>query len=119
KDETAAQQFPAVLNAGRVIERLRGDHDLFMRELAKAVALTREARSESNQKIIANKINRTAQLFERVKQRLAEHNVTEESQIYRWLSRLINEKELAKLESEIRVELANRPARFSDTEWVA
>ena len=116
KSETVLQESSEAVNATAIIDHLYQDHDFFMRELASAVAMLREVRMTlpSN---VRDTLEEVEEIVNRVKQRLAAHNVTEESQVYRWLSELLDVTELAKLESEVSVELGKRPSRFSESIW--
>ena len=116
KNETTV---PDAVNATSIIEHLRQDHDFFMHELARAVALLRKVRKEADPNSVRAALERVGRVIKGIEQRLANHNDTEESQIYRWLPGLLNATELAELESQISVELCKRPPRFSDTVWTA
>jgi len=113
--------FPAVIGrltkAQSVVERLRVDHDFFMRELAQAIRLLRE-------------LGKTPELFEResrftsvhnivleVEKRLVNHNRIEENQVYRWAGTILTEPEQIDLATRIKLELENRPPRFSAEAW--
>ena len=100
-----------------MIETLRADHDFFMRELARAVAVCRElppniieARDEAKFDAIHNAVRE-------IEERLATHNEIEEDQIYRWSSTILTESEQFELLARINAELENRPPRFSEQDW--
>lgn len=123
--------FPAILGAARelfdgrngaptraeaAIARLREDHDFFMRELAAAVGALRGLLSEKenrDQKAVAAGVTQT---IEAVASRLDEHNRLEEEQVYRWAGALLNAEEQARLAAGVRRELANLPARFTNSD---
>lgn len=103
--------FPAVAakvkDAAALIEDLRADHDFFMRELARAMGVLREARLTS-----------VLETVREVEKRLAEHNEIEENQVYRWANTVLTEAERTELAQQITAELENRPPRFSMETWV-
>ena len=99
-----------------MIETLRADHDFFMRELARAIAVCRElppniqAGDEANFDAVHNTVRE-------VEERLAIHNEIEENQIYRWSSTILTEPEQLELLARMNAELENRPPRFSAKAW--
>lgn len=93
------------------IAKLRQDHDFFMRELARAIAITRS--------LPTNKENNTAEQLEAVNKKIAsvrarliKHNEIEETGIYVWSSSLLSEAERSELAAQIEKELKNLPPRF-------
>ena len=104
--------FPAVISrvteAQSVVERLRSDHDFFMRELAGAIGLLRE---------FPERIDAVWDTVREIEKRLATHNEIEENQIYRWASTILTEPEQTDLAARINAELENRPPRFSEEAW--
>jgi len=108
--------FPAVIaksdlsEAQVVIKNLRADHDFFMHELARAIAILRELPHET-------KLAAVTDIVRRVEERLATHNDIEENQIYRWSSTFLSESEQLELLARINAELENRPPRFSEQAW--
>lgn len=95
------------------IERLREDHDLFMRELAGAVNETRSLAAEG----VSAGGARLRQVRERVlavAERLAEHNRLEEEQAYLWQGSLLDGAARAGLSAAMRREVENVPPRFSN-----
>jgi len=95
-----------------VVERLREDHDFFMRELAGAVNAARELAPQDD----AAAREPLRQIKERVlavAERLAEHNLVEERQVYLWPDSLLGEAARADLGREMKRELENLPPRFS------
>ena len=103
--------FPAVAarvsNAGPVIENLRADHDFFMRELAQAIGVLREA-----------KLTSVLETVREVEKRLASHNEIEEKQVYDWVGSVLTDSEQAALATRINAELEKRPPRFPLETWV-
>lgn len=108
--------FPAVLSqwteAQPLVERLRTDHDFFMRELARAIGILRELPATDEAKLTA-----VGDIVREVEKRLATHNEIEENQIYRWASTILTEPEQSDLATRINAELENRPPRFSAEAW--
>ena len=104
--------FPAVISrvteAQSVVERLRSDHDFFMRELARAIGLLRE---------FPERIDAVCDTVREIEKRLATHNEIEENQIYHWASTILTEPEQTDLAARINAELENRPPRFSEEAW--
>ena len=105
--------FPAVLSrlneAQPVVERLRMDHEFFMRELAQAIGVLRE--------LDETKLGAVGDTVREIEKRLATHNDIEESQIYHWASTILTEPEQTDLAARINAELENRPPRFSMEAW--
>ena len=103
--------FPAIASklteAQPIIDRLRVDHDFFMRELARAIGILR------NEADLAT----VGDIVREVEKRLATHNEVEESQIYRWSSIMLTQPEQLELFTRIDAELENRPPRFSEEAW--
>jgi iron-sulfur cluster repair protein YtfE (RIC family) len=99
--------FPAVMRisgseAAEIVERLRHDHDFFMRELADIIKAMRVRKEEI--------MRETGRRLEAIKARLAEHNEVEEAQIYPWF--VWGEDE--QLSRSIKKELGNLPRRFAN-----
>jgi hemerythrin superfamily protein len=118
--------FPTVLNrvaeqagasqlseAQAMVERLREDHDFFMRGLAGAIAVLREIPTENDEASLL-KVANTVREIER---RLIFHNEIEENHIYRWASTILTDEEQRELTTRIDAELENRPQRFSIESW--
>lgn len=103
--------FPAIASklteAQPIIDRLRVDHDFFMRELARAIGILR---NEADLAAVGD-------IVREVEKRLATHNEVEESQIYRWSSIMLTQPEQLELLTRIDAELENRPPRFSEEAW--
>lgn len=124
--------FPAVLRARRglsdgqgghaplraeaesAVERLRGDHDFFMRELAAAVNTLRGLLSDPDGRDVKELMDGVSRAVEAVAARLEEHNALEEEQVYGWAQQLLPGDE-AQLATDIRRELTNLPPRFEDS----
>ena len=107
--------FPAIASkltqAQPMIDRLRADHDFFMRELARAMGILRELpRDEVELAAVGDTIRE-------IEKRLATHNDIEEDEIYRWSSTILTEPEQLQLLARINAELENRPPRFSEEAW--
>jgi F0F1-type ATP synthase delta subunit len=90
-----------------MIDRLRVDHDFFMRELARAIGILRTGAE----------LTVVADIVREVEKRLATHNEIEENEIYRWSSTMLTESEQLELLARINAELENRPPRFSEEAW--
>jgi hemerythrin-like domain-containing protein len=112
--------FPAVASefseAQSIIAKLRGDHDFFMRELARAIAILREL-SRLDSPASEAGVSSVLDIVLAVENRLAIHNEVEENQIYRWASTILTEPEQMDLATRINAELENRPPRFSEKAW--
>lgn len=110
-----SENEPAALGTGSdvrdVIERLRGDHDFFMHELADAIKGMRSL--DSGEKLAV--MRDTATRLEAIKNKLSEHNSIEESQIYP-LHNFLSAAESDRLEQLIAKELAKLPRRFTRSE---
>jgi F0F1-type ATP synthase delta subunit len=103
--------FPAIAStlpqAQPLIDRLRDDHDFFMRELARGINILRDKGELAAVRDIAREVEK----------RLATHNGIEESEIYRWSSTMLSEPEQLQLLARINAEIENRPPRFSEEAW--
>ena len=113
--------FPAIASrlaeAQPAIDSLRADHDFFMRELARALAIFRELPPQALTAKNNAKLASVAGIIGEVAKRLATHNTVEEDRVYRWASEMLSEPEQLKLLAHINTELENRPPRFSDEAW--
>lgn len=120
--------FPAILNAESnrfgeggipgfneakgVIEQLRNDHSFFMTELGQSMKALRSM-------IIHPEYSAgmtVAELRERmigVGERLQQHNAVEEEQVYTWPEALFDRETLDRLNTGVRSEVENMPARFA------
>lgn len=128
--------FPALLEASRglsdgqvehapsraevinTVERLRGDHDFFMRELAAAVNTLRGLLSDPEGRDAMAELEGVRRAVETVAERLEEHNALEEEQVYSWSQQLPPDEE-AQLAVDIRRELTHLPPRFNDSDHPA
>jgi len=108
---------PRVAGAQPAIDRLRADHDFFMRELAQSIAILRELPPQITAGDDA-KLTGVAAAVREVENRLATHNELEENQIYRWSSTILTEPEQIDLLARVNAELEHRPPRFSADAWV-
>jgi hypothetical protein len=110
-----ADGAPAPAEVRLAVERLREDHDFFMRELAGAVNASRELAARDN----PPDHKRLLQIRRRVSSvadRLVEHNRMEEQQVYLWPNALVAGTELDTLRAGVRREIENLPPRFSEGE---
>lgn len=95
------------------VERLRADHDFFMRELAAAVNTLRGVLSGRGSHDVKAEMDGVSRTVEAVAARLEEHNALEEEQVYRWAQQFPPGEE-AQLTVDIRRELTNHPPRFNE-----
>ena len=113
--------FPAVTSrlpeAHTVIERLRTDHDFFMRELARAVGVLRELSNPLDSATVDAGLTSVLDVVAAVEKRLASHNDMEEKQVYHWATTILPETGQIDLASRIKAELEHRPPRFSVEAW--
>lgn len=113
--------FPAVISrmadAETVVEKLRTDHDFFMRELASAVGILRQIPQPFDSPNEDARLNSVLEIVLEVEKRLAEHDTIEENQIYRWASEILTGTEQMELAGRINAELEHRPPRFSVEAW--
>jgi hemerythrin-like domain-containing protein len=112
--------FPAVTSrmseAQTTVERLREDHDFFMRELARAVGILRELpRPLSSED--ESRLSSVLDVVLAVEKRLADHNDIEEKEVYHWAATVLTETEQIDLAARVNAELENRPSRFSVEAW--
>src|SRR5829696_1603912 len=104
---------PATGEVRLAVERLREDHDFFMRELAGAVNAARELAAQD----VPPDHERLLQIRGRaaaVAERLVEHNRVEEQQVYLWADSLIGRAELDTVRAGVRREIENLPPRFPE-----
>ena len=117
--------FPTVINrlatdsseAQSVVGDLRADHDFFMRELARAVAILRELPPRLDNPDAQAKWSSVVDIVSSVKTRLENHNEIEENQVYRWSQTILTKPEQIDLAMRIKAELEHRPPRFSVEAW--
>jgi hypothetical protein len=108
---------PDLSEAQSVVEKLRADHDFFMRELARAVNTLRELPRPLDSREGETRLNSVLDVILEVEKRLENHNEIEENQIYRWASTMLTEPEQIDLAARVNAELQNRPSRFSVEAW--
>lgn len=106
----ALQGAPADVEAQ--LETLRGDHNFFMRELVHAIEVMRAASGTGD----ATQIPAVADRMRILKERLAEHNAIEETEIYTLPGKMIRTDVRERIARSMRAELENLPPRFSDRE---
>ncbi len=114
--ETTNASAPSLDEAQTCISELRRDHDFFMHELARAIAIARQLLTErSGLEAGLNNINN---IVSEAEKRLLRHNELEESQIYTWATTLLNPEEQATLANQITTELRKHPPRFTTSTWM-
>ena len=99
------------------IERLRADHEFFMRQLARAIELMRGLINVSDHRVIRQELITIRHIVFEVDKRLTDHNQLEEDQIYQLAGIVLNPEEQAELAKRIGTELENRPPRFAANIW--
>ena len=100
--------FPCLLNReGALIDQLRYDHEIFMRQLASAIETLRTGQGLSG----------VRNMILEIEQRLARHNQIEERNIYPLLTTLFSPEEIEDLSQRIGCELEKRPSRFTAENW--
>jgi hypothetical protein len=109
----ATGDAPAPGEVRAAVERLREDHDFFMRGLAGAVNAARELAAQDAPPE-PERLLRIKASVQAVAERLAVHNRTEEEQVYLWPVSLLGASELEALREGMRREIENLPPRFSD-----
>ena len=100
-----------------VVVQLRQDHEFFMHQLALAVEIMRELLTLSDPLTATQGLNNVKEIVLEVEQRLVRHNETEETQIYRWATTILNSEEQAQLATLITTELQKHPSRFTVGIW--
>jgi iron-sulfur cluster repair protein YtfE (RIC family) len=91
----------------KTIAMLRDDHDFFMRELSRVIAITRNAKDDN-----AEQLEEVNKRIAAVRARLVKHNEIEETGIYLWSNTVLSEAEQSELASQVQKELENLPPRF-------
>jgi len=113
--------FPAVVSefgaAQPIIVHLRADHDFFMRELARAIAVLRALPRRIVETGDDAKLAAVGDTVREIEKRLVSHNEIEEHQIYRLARIMLTKTEQMELATRIKTELENRPPRFSEEAW--
>ena len=113
--------FPAITQHARTtavdqaVAQLRADHDFFMHELARAMAIMRDLLNTTDASTLSGGLKTVRDAVSEVEKRLVVHNELEENEIYR-LTNVLSEQDQAELSLKISKELANQPPRFSVTE---
>ena len=109
------EEAPTPEEVRSAVERLRDDHDFFMRELAGAVNAARglAAQDAPHDRELLMQIRGRASA---VADRLVEHNLIEERQVYLWPGALLAGAELEAVGEGVRREIENLPPRFSEGE---
>jgi hemerythrin superfamily protein len=114
--------FPAVIKqmseAQSTVAALRDDHDFFMKQIARAIAVLRDLRQTNSNVLITEGLAKVQELIGAVEQRLVNHNEVEEAEIYRWAAEVLNHQQRLELAAEINRELANKPSRFTLSSWL-
>jgi hypothetical protein len=108
----AENGLPDIEEARAAIAQLRGDHNFFMDELARAVNTMRELLSAEQHENEREQIESVRRRVFAVASRLEEHNKLEEEKVYHWPRIVLTPPELARLNDAIRYEIRNLPARF-------
>lgn len=112
-DAAAHSARPAPGEVRAAVERLREDHDFFMRELAAAVndlraSVTRPGDAPSEV------LDAARRKVSAVAERLEEHNRLEEGRVYLWQGALLDAGVRERLSALLRREIENLPPRFSE-----
>ena len=105
--------------AQAMVEKLRSDHDFFMRELAQAIGILRDLPTKIAGASDEAKFTAVGDAVREIENRLVTHNEIEENQIYSWASTILTEPEQTDLAARINAELENRPPRFSAEVWAS
>lgn len=106
-----ADKAPTPADAREAIAQLHRDHDFFMHELATAIKIMRDCRTNAGaDDTIA--IEGVRQMIAAVRDRLELHNQLEEDLVYRWPAKLLDPLEQTALAARIHGELRNLPPRF-------
>ena len=113
REDRTEDGAPAAEEVRVVVERLRVDHDFFMRELASAVNAARESAARVST-LDSEQLTQLRGKVSAVAERLAEHNRLEELEVYLWPEALLGRAELDALRAAMLRELENIPPRFSE-----
>lgn len=105
---------PDWAEAQSVVEKLRVDHEFFMRELARAIAVLRELADKPGDE---GRLTSVLDTVQEVAKRLSTHNEIEENKIYLWINTILTGSDQTELAKRIDRELENRPPRFSVEAW--
>ena len=99
------------------IERLRSDHDFFMKQLAGAVDVARSLVNVSERAAIGKGLNAIKEIVFQIEQRVEDHNNVEEGHIYRLAGIVLSRTEQVELAQRVTSELEKRPPRFAANVW--
>ena len=102
---------PTIEEARDAIERLRADHNFFMRALSGAVNQLRDLRVKTERQDAANILQAVRDRVAAIGSRLEEHNKLEEEQVYKWTNKLLDVRGQTLLTENLRRELENMPPR--------
>jgi hemerythrin superfamily protein len=114
--ESPAVEGPDPREAQSVVDTLHTDHDFFMRELARAIAVLRELPA-SEKTAVDDTLSSVLDTVQEIEKRLTLHNELEENGIYRWAGTILTEAEQRQLSAKINEELEKHPPRFSANSW--
>jgi hemerythrin superfamily protein len=98
--------------AAEMVEKLRADHDFFMRELAAAMKAVRTLGGPIDQQSVARELDRVRSRVVAVSERLLIHNESEENYVYPWAETFIPDAEKPAWRGLLQAELENMPPRF-------
>jgi hypothetical protein len=113
RGDDAAAGTPTPEEVRAAVERLREDHDFFMRELAGAVNAAR-ALAAADDHETRTQLRHLESKVRAVAERLEEHNRLEEGQVYLWPGALLSDEGRAALQAGMAREVENLPPRFND-----
>lgn len=99
------------------VEGLRADHDFFMHELGRAIAVARDLLNTADAAAINRGLKTVRGIVDAIVMRLVIHNEVEENQVYRLAAEGLSEQGRVELALRINKELANHPPRFSAEQW--
>ena len=106
------EKGPSAIEALKVIEELRRDHDFFMSELSQAVVITRGLMTIADRHAADERLQDVEAKVAAVEDRLAEHNRVEEEGIYLWTESFLSAARQSTLGENVKKELENIPPRF-------
>jgi len=113
-ESSGAPAAPTPREVREVVERLREDHDFFMKELAATVNEVRTLAAEDGPPDAA-RLRPFRERVLAVAARLAEHNRLEEEQVYLWPGLMLSEVAREELWAGMRHEVENLPPRFDES----
>lgn len=112
RGDAAATGTPPPEEVRAAVERLREDHDFFMRELSEAVNAAR-ALAADGRPTDGERLRQIESKVLAVSERLGEHNRLEEEQVYLWPGALLSHEGRAELDTGMTREIENLPPRFA------